>query len=80
LRRCWSVMKLHIGLLRRDRWATRSAVDARRANRCDEPPVEATIATLDDAVAVVVVEWWHASIMTGPSVAHQRKSVTHDEV
>ena len=74
------VMELDVRLLRRNRRATRAAIDPCRANRSHEPPVEAPVGVLDNAVAMVVIERCHASIMPVTADKHQRKSASQVDV
>jgi hypothetical protein len=74
------VMELDVCSLRRNRRATRAAIDPCRANRSHEPPVEAPVGVLDNAVAMVVIEGWHASMMPVTADKHQRKSASQVDV
>ena len=80
LRCCRSVVELDVGLLGGDRRATRPTVDTRGSDGGDEHAVEASVAAFDDAVAMVVVERWHGSIMADVVRDHQRKSATQIDV
>ena len=70
------VMELDVRLLRGDRWATGAAVDTRCTHCCHEPPVEAPVGVLDDAVAPIVVKGWHDSMMPVNTDNDQRKSAS----
>jgi hypothetical protein len=74
------VMELDVRLLRRNRRTTRAAIDPCRANRSHEPPVEAPVGVLNNAVAMVVIEGWHASMMPVTADKHQRKSASQVDV
>ena len=74
------VMEFYICSLRRDRRATWAAIDPRCANRSHEPPVEAPVGVLDNAVAMVVIEGWHVSMMPVTADKHQRKSASQLDV
>jgi hypothetical protein len=58
----------HVLRPRRPGWTDRTAVDACRLHGGEEPPVEASIAQLECAVARVVIEI-HAEILAGRNVA-----------
>ena len=73
---CRCVVELDVGLLRGHCGAARPAVDPRGPHRRDEHSVEPAVTAANDAVAVVVVERWHGSIMVEHRRHHQRKSAT----
>ena len=68
------VVELDVRPFRRDRWAARPAVDARRAHRGHEPAVETPVTALHDAVTLVGIKRQHHPIMPRPTERNQRVS------
>jgi hypothetical protein len=73
-------VELDVGLFRSDCRATRPAVNPSGPHGCDEHAVEPAIAAANNAVAMVVIEWWHGSIMAEHRRLHQRKTATENNV
>jgi hypothetical protein len=69
-------VEFDVGLLQGHCGAARPAVDPRGPHRRDEHSVEPTVTAANDAVAVVLVERWHGSILPERQRLYQRKSAT----